>query len=451
MTYASSEESRHSGQPVELYHFHSAYQPIVGANDTLVASDGFEYANQAAMEAPGWALLDEMTSPAGAITVGATDQVHQGTYSLKMSTTGTGGISGSERLRVTRTFSGLTPSALHKVTVRARQDAWSHFDNHSRLWVNGVSGDGAAIQGANRWFQLLQTGTTNGSGDLTVFLQRVHAFVTETRNVWWDRLQIWLPGDPGSLPTTDYFYTSDGLAHVFRGDTYVPAIFARSDLDIGSTETAGGEVEITMPRDHAVALLVRDGLPIQPITCTIYRVHRPDIAAGTSYITPFVGQVSRARFRGPACILTVASPRGLLDRKRPHVLCQRQCAWMLYDARCQLEREDHRFDSVVAAIDESTVTVTGLATESGDDATKFELGVLVGPSGEQITVESQSGDVVTLMRPPQSLAVSDAVTLYWGCDRLPATCENRFDNLVNIGATPLQPQRDPFGQTGMVV
>src|SRR5574338_1121439 len=51
-------------------------------------SSGLEYATSFAATADGWTFEDTM--PNGSITVGATDQVHGGTYSFKMNTTGSG-------------------------------------------------------------------------------------------------------------------------------------------------------------------------------------------------------------------------------------------------------------------------------------------------------------------------------------------------------------------------
>jgi hypothetical protein len=119
----------------------------------------------------------------------------------------------------------------------------------------------------------------------------------------------------------------------FGGHSYLPAIFTRSAFTSGEEDAAPQDVDLTMPRDHAIAQLFHAGLPVAPVVCTVYRIHRPDVGAGTSYATAFKGQVSRARFQGASCVLTVESGLALLNRKHLRILVQKPCQNMLYD-RC---------------------------------------------------------------------------------------------------------------------
>ncbi len=151
-------------------------------------TDGWEYANQAAAEAAGWVFTDTLGD--GSITVGAADQVHGGTRSLKMSTTGGGGLSGTGSLTAVKTYDsgdGIVADTLYTVTVYARASARSPFDVHTRLIVNGVE---ARNTTAGSFNPLTVTVRSSATATLAVTLYRSHAFVTQTRDVWFDDLSI---------------------------------------------------------------------------------------------------------------------------------------------------------------------------------------------------------------------------------------------------------------------
>ena len=118
-----------------------AVATVPGVDAATTVTEGFEYATSGAMTTAGWTLTDTLGT--GSITVGATDQVDAGTYSLKMATTGSGALAGSGVLRATRTFDtgdGLVAGTTYRVTVRGRMDARDWFDVQSTLRVTGVDG-----------------------------------------------------------------------------------------------------------------------------------------------------------------------------------------------------------------------------------------------------------------------------------------------------------------------
>lgn len=454
MSYGTNESGVQSAQPVELYKF--ALTDVTAPSGTVVASDSFEYADQSAMTAGGWTIADTLSDSAWVF--GATDQVYTGSKSLKAAMTGTGGLSGSGNLSARRVFGtgdGLAPNTQYVVNIRGRMNVHSSYDAQKWLIVNDdinhyVDQLGEASEGA--WERLQVIATSDGSGNLPVEIRCAHAFVTQTRSIWWDYLTISTPLD---VPApTAYHYTSNHTAVVFGGDTYLPAIFTRSALTSGESDAAPQDIDLSIPRDHAIAQLFQRGLSIAPVVCTIYRIHRPDVGAGTSYATAFKGQVARARFSGASCVLTLESGLALLNRKLPRILVQKPCQNMLYDSVCGLDREAFRFDSTVSAVTTTggamVLTVAGLATEAGVDTTAFENGFVVMGTGEKAFIERQDGDDVTLLSPLLDVSVADDVAVYQGCDRSVATCNSRFNNVLHYLGFPLVPQKNPFSPTGIV-
>jgi hypothetical protein len=157
-------------------------------------SDGLEYASQGAAEAAGWTVTDTIGNGNGEWSFGATDQVVQGSMSLKGRLINFGG-SGAGALRMSKTFDsgdGITANTAYTVTVQGRLNARSGFDAHKRLRAIGATTQTVALGDAaiNAWQTLDVTVNSTAGAELTVELEAAHAFIKQDRTVWFDDLQI---------------------------------------------------------------------------------------------------------------------------------------------------------------------------------------------------------------------------------------------------------------------
>lgn len=448
MTYGTNEAGVQTAQPVELYQF-----TLTDANAPTgdpVTSDTLQYADQAAMEAGGWTVLDADAEWSWAWNTGHAIAGSGLSSSMKgYRAAGFGGAT-RENITLTRTF-----SVGAGAVVRAQ------------MWAEGVGSQWAGVTvkirntagtqasndtDGNDGVEHLLTGPVAASGDglihVTIFMAAANITYTTDNNFYFSGFELLGAEEGASPPATEYNYTSNHSTVTFAGTSYLPAIFTRSAFTSGEEDAAPQDVDITMPRDHAIAQLFHSGLPVAPVVCTIYRIHRSDIAGGTSYATAFKGQVSRARFQGASCVLTVESGLALLNRKLPRILVQKPCQNMLYDSVCGLNRESFRFDSTVDAVDLTggvmTLTITGLEADGG----VYSNGFLVLGSGEKVFIERQDGDDVVLLSPLLDVSVSDDVAVYEGCDRSVSRC-NDLGNLVHYLGMPLVPQKNPYAGTGL--
>jgi uncharacterized phage protein (TIGR02218 family) len=145
-------------------------------------------------------------------------------------------------------------------------------------------------------------------------------------------------------------------------------------------------------------------------------------------------------------------------RSRAHIFDQQQgrsyqrhCAADLGDARCRVDLSASRH--VVSGV---VVEFAG-GVLTGDLAGGFGSGFFAGGrlvftsganNGASLIVKSHLCDIgkratLTLWRAPAApVSVGDAFTLTVGCDKAPATCLDKFDNIVNFRGFPHMPGND---------
>ncbi len=164
-----------------------------------------------------------------------------------------------------------------------------------------------------------------------------------------------------------------------------------------------------------------------------------DVSAGA--VPLFFGRVADVTLRRTSVELMVKSPLELLNVKLPRNVYQPTCLHTVYDAGCGLDRSAFAVAATVAPGSTFSIVNTALVEPAG----WFDLGLVrfeSGPAaGHTRTVKSYASGMLTLATPLLSTpAVGDRVTVWPGCDRLQATCQNKFDNLANFRGFPYIPE-----------
>lgn len=118
------------------------------------------------------------------------------------------------------------------------------------------------------------------------------------------------------------------------------------------------------------------------------------------------------------------------------------CRASLGDARCKIDIEAMKQSfTVVSASGGSVVTA-----ELNQAADAWILGYVVWQTGDNAGTRStvQAGDpdtksIFLTSAPMYEVKAGDTGFIYPGCDKLPTTCRDKFDNLLNMRAEPTVP------------
>lgn len=251
-------------------------------------------------------------------------------------------------------------------------------------------------------------------------------------------------GEPYELfdfagPQISYRYTSDQVAKTYDSNSYTPlAGLKRSRLGANSTRDANA-ILVTMPSSTTVVADYGFGVPPRSLRLRIYRIQdRSGVA-----LTIWDGAVIGLKPRGASAEIRSSSQLAEnLGTNIPSVSIQPICNHVLYDERCVVTRASFDQAATVSSVSGYTVTVS---TVGGNPDQWFRAGEIVRDTdGERRQIVDQVGAVLTISSSFRTLAGSDAVTLYAGCDHRNATCGDKFSNRANFGGHPSVPSSNPF-------
>jgi uncharacterized phage protein (TIGR02218 family) len=157
-------------------------------------------------------------------------------------------------------------------------------------------------------------------------------------------------------------------------------------------------------------------------------------------VTLFHGRVSTVDMVGrTSATLTIASDLIVLDYDMPRNLYSPTCLHTLYDSGCGVIRGTYAANGTCGS--GSTATLINFTGALASHA----QGKIVFTSGNNANVAATVKSVVvgtslTLMYPmPDIPATGDGFTVYAGCDHTRATCQSRFNNLINFRGFPFVP------------
>lgn len=236
-----------------------------------------------------------------------------------------------------------------------------------------------------------------------------------------------------------YTYTSGNQEQTHNSETYVPAPIGRSGIELkNELNKANLDVRIALGNEQALAWLRADSEA--PVGLTVFQ--KSDLGVNVIW----KGRLASVKPAVADIVFSFESVFTSLRRPGLRARYQRPCRHVLYRRGCWLDKADFAVTGTATAVAGSVVTVTEAASAPAGD---FFTGMLEAPDGTFRFIVGHSGASLTLQRPILSLntALEDgpvAVTLYPGCDRTPARCNDRFSNGLNHGGFRFIPIRNPF-------
>lgn len=241
--------------------------------------------------------------------------------------------------------------------------------------------------------------------------------------------------------TVTYRHINAPASRIIGGELYTSESFSIPNV-ASSAERARNSIDISVRRDHPIALLFRVTPPTQVITVTYGKVHNTDLTE--EVLTPFVGRVLNCDWAG---IVGNLNCEPISQSQKRNGNCRkygRTCTAALYS--CGVQLADFESATTVSSVSGLVLNVAavnpaytyrgGFVTWTDDDG-----------NDQYRYIDGQTTTALTLTIPFQGIAATDAVRIAPGCDRSLATCNAVFGNGLNYPAFPLLPTKNPFDGT----
>lgn len=228
---------------------------------------------------------------------------------------------------------------------------------------------------------------------------------------------------------------------VLTADGYVWAASAISHDGVKQTgEAASDALTLTAPITIAPAQLF---LVSPPGGQVLLRIFQKDLADPEVYAI-YAGEVTQVNFPDPGVAdITCETLSVSLRREGLRFGWQRACPYAVYDPlTCKVNKAAYAVTTTITAISGFDVTVAATLTANVYAGGFLQLSHPV-KGVENLGLEAQTGNTVRIFGAMQDLSVGQVVTLYRGCARTPAACQ-QFGNYANYGGVPNMPGTSPF-------
>lgn len=238
-----------------------------------------------------------------------------------------------------------------------------------------------------------------------------------------------------------WFFTSSKKPITHNGNTYLPNVLNRTDIDDEDIDKCSVDIRFPFPNE----LLNDDGDDLQSlflnkiyftgVTCTILELYQGDT------LVIFQGRVISPDFNAQSRIMTLKCStaetyqrRNILTRK-----FQRTCPNKIYDRFCGLDFEAWSVECTVTAISGNAITVSA---SNPLESLYYNRGILLKDNIYTFILTNLS-NTLTLYRPHFGLDIGDTVKIAPGCDQSHKTCKDKFSNHMRFMGHLYIPQTNP--------
>ena len=238
---------------------------------------------------------------------------------------------------------------------------------------------------------------------------------------------------------TTWRYTNAPNAITYAANVYTPI----AGLSCSATGAGGSDAAamvVTLPVSSAVVAAYGFAYPPRSLLLRVRVWQENSAEARKVWEGDVVGIAPRGAMAQARSVSLVGTRMGA---SIPSVTISPRCQHFLFDERCRVNPASYDHATTVAAIDGSELTVASIGGYPDD---WFKAGRIVRDTdGEGVTIVGNTGAVLSLLGAFGTLSVSDAVTLYPGCDHLiVGDCLDKFNNVVNFGGHATVPDSNPF-------
>lgn len=238
-----------------------------------------------------------------------------------------------------------------------------------------------------------------------------------------------------------HHWTGYGAEVEAGGQTWRPQNLVHSGLT-RSTEFLDEGVKLQFATREAASPL-RQFLGVAPpeaVTVDLYQIFAPGFAVDLE-APLYSGQIGQVEY-GPGGQIraSLSSLLRVAEHQVPRFLVSQKCNHVLYQPQtCRLLQNDFELVATLASVEGRVLVAPEFAAQADD---WLSLGkVRVG--GEWRSILSHQGDTITVNVPFRAAAAGAQAFAYAGCDKLAATCRDKFANFDNFGGFPYLPDKNP--------
>lgn len=236
--------------------------------------------------------------------------------------------------------------------------------------------------------------------------------------------------------------TSSNKGLTFKNNEYKSDKFiSRSKVVSQGSNNKSPEMTITMSKDSEVASWFKIAAPYKKIELFIYQVEVNDLE---KYLVLWSGTVISSKFSDNKVDFECFSKDQMLDKIAGRMTCQYKCNHNPYFDGCRLDINEHSIETNILSISEDGISFE-VESINGFPDDWFKNGTIRNNSDKQERmIIEQKGNKLTMLYPIYGFKKNDNVRLSFGCDRLPTTCNNKFNNLKDYRGEPFVPETSPF-------
>jgi len=241
------------------------------------------------------------------------------------------------------------------------------------------------------------------------------------------------------IGTASYYRTSHHTDVTVAGQVYAADAIERTGLNL-ELGTDPVECEVSIPNTNVVAVALQAVYDLERVKVIINRYFDDDLGVYANTYTGYA--VGGILFEGGVCKISCKDLRYLLDRTLPRVKLQALCNNRLYDGTCGLPAGAGT--NAVVTVDVTGKILTS-ATFGASADNHYKLGrCYFGTNKTSRFITKHVGTSIWLQFSFSGLVNGNTVTVWPGCDKLPATCDSvKFANLAQYVGMPYIPTKDP--------
>lgn len=235
-------------------------------------------------------------------------------------------------------------------------------------------------------------------------------------------------------------YTSADEDKVWDGATFLSYTMERTAFE-QTQEMSRNPITITIDKDCPFVLQYRGSPPTDVIQLKVYRYHDGD----TELTTPWIGRVTNVKFKERTAEIRCEPIYTSMKRPVLRRRYQTTCPHVLYGVSCGVGSASFAALANLTGINGTTISSATFAIQADGYYAGGYVDWEVNGNLERRFILSHTGSNIVLNLPFSGLVNGTTVRAYPGCDHLLATCNSKFNNVVNFGGQPFYPKKNPFG------